>query len=189
MVRKAPLPATYQVADQFGRTRGRAARRGTASTVTTSRGAVVLDKSAERDQGRPIPPKRKPSIDAARKRAGAGFRTDKRLRFGAQTDGWWYMVRGPVYWRRAGTAPETIDGYLYKPGRWMPFVNVGSARSPVWAPASSVVPADVRRAAGDYPHGKHSGSSSPRRQHQSEVVTRAAAPAAPTKRTTARRRT
>lgn len=94
-------------------------------------------------------------------------RRDKRLRFGEQTNGWWFIpprnqdrygvVRGggPYNWVPAERQPTVIRGYHYKPGQWMPIVPPRREWSdpqqfagiPGQTPWGEHVPEDVREAA------------------------------------------
>lgn len=58
----------------------------------------------------------------ARRQRDLNDRTGKRLRWGGETDGWWYMVKGPRYWIRQGTKPAFHYGYYYVPGQTWPVV-------------------------------------------------------------------
>lgn len=79
-------------------------------------------------------------------------RRDKRLRFGEESHGWWYMTKGRDYWVREGKKPEMINGFLYKPGQRFPHRNISEQPGgQVWVSATSVVPDDIRAAAQTYP--------------------------------------
>ncbi len=90
-------------------------------------------------------------------------RVDKRLRWGSQADGWWYIPEqegGKYHWVRQQDKPTVINGWLYKPGAWWPYTTKqrpglvdehGHAYAPPGAPAGSAVPWDVNAAAGIMP--------------------------------------
>lgn len=110
-------------------------------------------------------------LRTARRLAGLEDRVDKRLRWGEQTTGWWYMVKGPRYWIRQESKPGWHHGYYYKPGIWTPVVPPRSAWEsrdsyygiPGETPMSGPVPRDVWLAAHMHPEdraGKRMGEDS-----------------------------
>jgi hypothetical protein len=91
----------------------------------------------------------------ARRESEKVDRVDKRLKFGAQTNGWWFIppgAGGTHNWVRQGKEPTTIRGYHYKPGQSFPVTGPnhpgpldehGRPYAPYGVPLSSAVPADV----------------------------------------------
>jgi hypothetical protein len=94
----------------------------------------------------------------ARRLAGMEDRVDERLRWGEQTKGHWYMVKGSRYWVKQDSKPGWHNGFYYKPGQTWPVVppsDTWESRDsyhgiPGQTPMSSVVPDDVRTAAQMY---------------------------------------
>jgi hypothetical protein len=82
-------------------------------------------------------------------------RVGKRLRWGRETDGWWYLVKGSRWWMRQEDKPGWHNGFYYIPGRWYPVVPPrefwGSRTSYNGQPGrtgmTSVVPDDILKAA------------------------------------------
>lgn len=90
----------------------------------------------------------------ARRLVSMEDRIGKRLRFGTETNGWWYMIKGPRRWIRREANPGWHHGYYYSPRHWTPVVPPRAAWesrdsyvSPPGTPMSSMVPKDVWDAA------------------------------------------
>lgn len=78
-------------------------------------------------------------------------RKDKRLRFGKESEGYWYMPRGPYYWVKQGKKDEMINGRLYRVGRKFSLINISENGGQHWVPSDRDVPDDIWQAAQLYP--------------------------------------
>jgi hypothetical protein len=95
----------------------------------------------------------------ARRQADLVDRVDKRLKWGSQTNGWWFIppqAGGKYNWVRRENHPTVIRGFHYKPNSWGPVTGPqnpgllderGRPVAPHGTPMSGVVPMDVRMAA------------------------------------------